>query len=51
MKKQPEITEATRNTFTEAFCELYKTTPIENRKQIKFSSYYDQIWREIDYEL
>lgn len=29
MKKQPEITEATRNTFVEAFCELYKTTPIE----------------------
>ncbi len=29
MKKQPEITEATRNTFIEAFCELYKTTPIE----------------------
>lgn len=29
MKKQPEITEATRNTFIEAFCALYKTTPIE----------------------
>lgn len=28
-----------------------KSTPIENRKEIKFSSYYDQIWREIDYEL
>lgn len=28
-----------------------KSTPIENRKQIKFSSYYDQIWKEIDYEL
>lgn len=29
MNKQPEITEATRNTFIEAFCELYKVKPIE----------------------
>lgn len=29
MNKQPEITEATRNTFIEAFCELYKSKPIE----------------------
>ncbi|MDY4748012.1 MAG: TetR/AcrR family transcriptional regulator [Candidatus Fimisoma sp.] len=29
MNKQPEITEATRNTFIEAFCELYKTRPME----------------------
>lgn len=29
MNKQPEITEATRNTFIEAFCELYKFRPIE----------------------
>ena len=28
-----------------------KSIPTENRKEIKFSSYYDQIWREIDYEL
>lgn len=28
-----------------------KSTPIQNRKEIKFSSYYDQIWKEIDYEL
>ncbi len=29
MRKQPEITEATRNIFIEAFCELYRTRPIE----------------------
>jgi len=29
MKKQPEITDATRNAFIDAFCKLYKKTPIE----------------------
>jgi len=29
MIKQPKITEATRQAFIDAFCELYKTTPIE----------------------
>lgn len=29
MNKQPKITETTRNTFIEAFCELYKDRPIE----------------------
>lgn len=29
MKKQPEITDATRENFIEAFCELYKKMPIE----------------------
>lgn len=29
MKKQPEITDATRNTFLEAFCDIYQTKPIE----------------------
>lgn len=28
-----------------------KSTPIENRKAKEFSIYYDQIWKEIDYEL
>ena len=27
-----------------------KSTPSNNRKENKFSSYYDEIWREIDYE-
>ncbi len=26
------------------------STPIENRKAIEFSEYYEQIWKEIDYE-
>lgn len=25
-----------------------KSTPIENRKCIEFSNYYDQIWRDLD---
>ena len=29
MKKQPEITDATRNAFIEAFCDFYATRPIE----------------------
>lgn len=29
MIKQPEITDATRNNFIQAFCELYETKPIE----------------------
>ena len=29
MKKQPEITEATRKDFIYAFCECYKESPIE----------------------
>lgn len=29
MKKQPEITEATRKDFIDAFCEFYKERPIE----------------------
>lgn len=29
MKKQPEITDATRNIFIQAFCDLYATMPIE----------------------
>lgn len=29
MKKQPEITEKTRQTFIDAFCELYSQKPIE----------------------
>ena len=29
MKKQPEITSATRKTFVDAFCSLYLHTPIE----------------------
>lgn len=29
MNKQPEITDATRNTFIEAFCELYEVRQIE----------------------
>ena len=29
MNKQPEITDATRNTFVEAFCELYRIKPVE----------------------
>lgn len=29
MKKQPEVTEATRNAFIKVFCELYETKPIE----------------------
>ena len=28
-----------------------KSIPTQNRKEIKFSSYYEQIWKEIDYEL
>ncbi len=28
-----------------------KSTPINNRKESNFSMYYDQIWKEIDYEL
>lgn len=28
-----------------------RSTPIENRKAKEFSIYYDQIWKEIDYEL
>ena len=29
MKKQPQITEKTRQTFVEVFCELYSQKPIE----------------------
>ncbi len=29
MKKQPEITEATRNAFIQVFCEFYQTRPID----------------------
>lgn len=29
MNKQPEITDATRNTFIEVFCDFYETRPIE----------------------
>jgi len=29
MRKQPEVTEATRNTFIKVFCELYEIKPIE----------------------
>ena len=29
MKKQPQITDATRNAFIDAFCKLYMKTPIE----------------------
>lgn len=29
LKKKPEITDATRNAFIDAFCKLYKKTPIE----------------------
>lgn len=29
MKKQPEVTDATRNTFIRVFCELYRSKPIE----------------------
>lgn len=28
-----------------------KSIPTQNRKEIKFTSYYEQIWKEIDYEL
>ena len=28
-----------------------KTTPINNRKDKKFSYYYDLIWKEIDYHV
>ena len=26
-----------------------KSTPINNRKNIEFSNYYDMVWKEIDY--
>lgn len=29
MKKQPEMTDKTRNTIVEAFCEMYEEMPIE----------------------
>lgn len=28
-----------------------KGTPIQNRKAKEFSTYYDQIWKEIDYHV
>ena len=29
MKKQPEVTEATKRKFTDKFCELYEKKPID----------------------
>lgn len=60
MNKQPEITEATRNTFIEAFCELYKVKPIEKitvkelvskagYSRATFYNYFNDVYELLEY--
>lgn len=60
MKKRPDLTDATRNRFIEAFCELYKDTSIEKitvkniaekagHNRVTFYQYFGSTYDVLDY--